>query len=87
MSVSAPPRPQARAASGQPGLVLGDQPIRRPDTRSPQVMTRRGWWLVALNFLIPGSAQSLAGSRRLARIGLTATLALWHTARSRLPRA
>lgn len=77
MSVSAPPRPQARAASGQPGLVLGDQPIRRPDTRSPQVMTRRGWWLVALNFLIPGSAQSLAGSRRLARIGLTATLALW----------
>jgi LCP family protein required for cell wall assembly len=40
-------------------------------------MTRRGWWLVLLNFLLPGSAQVLAGSRRLGRFGLGATLALW----------
>jgi len=33
-------------------------------------MTRRGWWLVALNFLLPGAAQSLAGHRRLGRIGI-----------------
>jgi len=58
-------------------VIIGEQPIRRPDTRSPRVMTRRAWWLVALNFLIPGSAQSLAGSRRLARVGLTATLVMW----------
>ncbi|ODT42507.1 MAG: transcriptional regulator [Microbacterium sp. SCN 70-200] len=57
--------------------MLGDQPMRRPDARSPRVMTRRGWWLIALNFLIPGSAQSLAGSRRLARVGLSATLLMW----------
>ncbi len=85
MSVSAPPRPPlpqtgARGSRPEPGsgaVIIGEQPIRRPDTRSPRVMTRRAWWLVALNFLIPGSAQSLAGSRRLARVGLTATLVMW----------
>ncbi|MWB99876.1 LytR family transcriptional regulator [Agromyces sp. MMS17-SY077] len=40
-------------------------------------MTMRGWWLVALNLLIPGSAQVLAGNRRLGRFGLGATLVLW----------
>jgi LCP family protein required for cell wall assembly len=40
-------------------------------------MTRRAWWLVGLNILIPGSAQVLAGNRRLGRFGLGATLVLW----------
>jgi LCP family protein required for cell wall assembly len=40
-------------------------------------MTRRGWWLVGLNFLIPGSAQVLAGNRRLGRFGIASTLVLW----------
>lgn len=52
-------------------------PIRYPDVRSKGVMTKRGWWLVVLNFLIPGSAQVLAGNRRLGRFGLGATLGLW----------
>ncbi|PJJ61758.1 LCP family protein [Compostimonas suwonensis] len=52
-------------------------PIRYPDARSAHVMTRRGWWLVVLNFLIPGSAQVLAGSRRMGRFGLGMTLLLW----------
>ncbi len=39
-------------------------------------MTRRAWWLVALNLLIPGSAQLLAGSRRLGRFGVVATFVL-----------
>ena len=26
-------------------------------------MTRRAWWLLGLNLLIPGTAQLLAGSR------------------------
>jgi LCP family protein required for cell wall assembly len=51
-------------------------PIRHPNLTSPQVMTRRGWWLVVLNFVIPGSAQVLAGSRKLGRFGLGATLTL-----------
>jgi LCP family protein required for cell wall assembly len=40
-------------------------------------MTRRGWTLVLLNILIPGSAQLLAGSRRLGRFGVGATFVLW----------
>ena len=40
-------------------------------------MTKRGWWLVLLNVLVPGSAQVLAGNRRLGRFGLRATLTLW----------
>lgn len=52
-------------------------PVRYPDLRSIPVMTRRAWWLVGMNILIPGSAQVLAGSRRLGRFGLGATLLLW----------
>lgn len=51
-------------------------PIRRPDAGSEQVMTKRAWWLVVLNFVLPGSAQVLAGNRRLGRFGLRATLTL-----------
>ncbi|MCU1425256.1 MAG: LytR family transcriptional regulator [Microbacteriaceae bacterium] len=55
-------------------------PIRFPDTKSPATMTRRAWWLVCLNLFIPGSAQLLAGSRRLGRIGIVATLVAWAVA-------
>ncbi|WP_353815359.1 LCP family protein [Agromyces sp. SYSU T00266] len=58
-------------------MSLAESPIRYPDTGSRPVMTRRGWWLVGLNILIPGSAQSLAGNHRLGRLGLGATLVLW----------
>ena len=75
MSVASPPRPApARTA---PRQVVEERPLRYPDTGSREVMTRRGWWLVLLNFLLPGSAQALAGNRRLGRIGLGATLAMW----------
>jgi len=71
VSTAAPSRPRTRAT------VIEQRPLRNPDIGSPQVMTRRGWWLVLLNFLVPGSAQVLAGDRRLGRFGLGATLALW----------
>lgn len=53
------------------------EPIRYPDTGSTAVMTRRGWWLIVLNFLLPGSAQVLAGNRKLGRIGHVATIIMW----------
>ncbi len=53
------------------------QPVRYPDTGSRPLMTRRAWWLVALNVLVPGSAQVLAGDRRLGRFGIGTTLVLW----------
>lgn len=57
-------------------LLTAATPLRTPDVRNPAVMQRRGWWLVLVGFLVPGSAQVLAGSRRLGRIGIIATLAL-----------
>jgi LCP family protein required for cell wall assembly len=40
-------------------------------------MTRRAWWLVGLNILLPGSAQLLAGNRKLGRFGVVSTFVLW----------
>ncbi|MEG0161254.1 MAG: LCP family protein [Aurantimicrobium sp.] len=51
-------------------------PLRYPDTSSQKVMTTRAWWLVVLNFVLPGSVQALAGNKRLGKIGLGATLVL-----------
>jgi LCP family protein required for cell wall assembly len=52
-------------------------PVRYPDLRSGPLMTRRAWWLIALNVLIPGSPQLIAGNRRLGRFGVTTTFILW----------
>ena len=32
-------------------------PLRHPDATSSRTMTKRGWWLVTLNVLLPGSAR------------------------------
>ena len=61
--------------AGQP--LIETRPLRHPDTADSATMTKRGWWLVVLNVLLPGSAQVLAGSRRLGRFGLGATLTAW----------
>ncbi len=53
-----------------------ERPLRNPDTSSPPLMTKRARWLVVLGFLLPGSAQLLAGDRRLGRFGLGATSGL-----------
>ncbi len=83
MSVLSPPRPTAPPAP--PRHLVEERPLRYPDTGSRAVMTRRGWWLVILNFLMPGSAQAVAGNRRLAKVGLGSTLALWIVAIARPP--
>jgi LCP family protein required for cell wall assembly len=40
-------------------------------------MTKRAWWLVVLNLVLPGSAQLVAGNRRLGRVGVATTFVLW----------
>lgn len=55
-------------------------PVREPDVGSPTIMTKRAWWLVGLNILIPGSAQLLAGNRRLGRFAVSTTFFLWAAA-------
>lgn len=57
--------------------MSASNPVRFPDVSSTSVMTKRAWWLVVLNFLIPGSAQLLAGQRRLGKVGVSATFILW----------
>ena len=73
---SSPPR-APRPSASVPRSVVEEQPLRYPDASSRGFMTARGWWLVLLNFLLPGSAQVVAGNRRLGRIGVAATLAMW----------
>ncbi len=51
--------------------------LRDPDRSDSAFMTKRAWWLVVLNLLVPGSAQVLAGDRKMGRFGLGATLVLW----------
>jgi LCP family protein required for cell wall assembly len=57
-------------------LLAPRMSLRSPDAGSEQVMTRRAWWLVGVGFLLPGSAQVLAGDRRLGRVGIVATFVL-----------
>lgn len=73
MSVAAP------RATGRSGRALVEtRPLRNPDTADPGFMGRRGWWLVVMNVLVPGSAQTLTGrNRKLGRFGLGATLLSW----------
>jgi len=52
-------------------------PVRDPDLGSAPLMTKRAWWLIGLNLLIPGSVQLLAGNRRLGRFGVAMTFVLW----------
>nr|WP_179559112.1 LCP family protein [Microbacterium sp. AK009] len=66
-----------RGSSAARGRVLEERPLRFPDAGSTAMMTKRGWWLVGLNFLLPGSAQVVAGNRRLGRVGIAATLVSW----------
>ena len=40
-------------------------------------MRKRAWWLIVLTVVVPGSAQLVAGNRKLARVGITATLVMW----------
>ena len=70
MSVISPPR-------GTTARPPADNLVRYPDVREPRTMTKRAWWLVAVGILIPGSAQLLAGSRRLGRFAVASTFVLW----------
>lgn len=53
-----------------------ERPLRYPDAGSAPLMTKRARWLVLLGFVLPGSAQMLAGNRKLGRFGVGASLAL-----------
>ncbi|MDV8149244.1 LCP family protein [Arthrobacter sp. B10-11] len=63
-------RPQA------PKQALTD-PVRNPANAPAPVRTKRAFVLLLLTLLVPGSAQIVAGDRKLGRIALRVTLAVW----------
>ncbi|TLM74264.1 LCP family protein [Pseudarthrobacter sp. NamB4] len=52
-------------------------PVRYPVSASPPVRTKRAFVLVLLTLFIPGSAQLVAGDRKLGRAALRVTLGVW----------
>jgi LCP family protein required for cell wall assembly len=63
------PRPQSRQA-------LAD-PVRYPSGAPAPVLTKRAFVLILMTLLVPGSAQTVAGSRRLGRTALRVTFTVW----------
>jgi LCP family protein required for cell wall assembly len=62
----------ARGVRGQ----LTD-PVRYPQSAPPEVRTKRAFFLLVLTLFLPGSAQIVAGDRRLGRRALRVTLTVW----------
>ncbi|MDT0170036.1 LCP family protein [Pseudarthrobacter sp. BRE9] len=52
-------------------------PVRYPVSASPEVRTKRAFVLVLLTLLVPGSAQLVAGDRKVGRTALRITLCVW----------
>ncbi|MCY1221186.1 Transcriptional regulator LytR [compost metagenome] len=63
-------RPQA------PQQALTD-PVRNPANAPAPVRTKRAFVLLLLTLFVPGSAQIVAGDRKLGRIALRVTLTVW----------
>jgi LCP family protein required for cell wall assembly len=59
-----------------PDTALTD-PVRYPVSASSQVRTKRAFVLVLMTLLVPGSAQLVAGDRKLGRAALRVTLCAW----------
>jgi LCP family protein required for cell wall assembly len=59
-----------------PGTVMTD-PVRYPSGASSPVRTKRAFVLLLMTLLVPGSAQIVAGDRKLGRNALRVTLAAW----------
>ena len=52
-------------------------PVRNPSSAAEPVRTKRAFLLILLTLLVPGSAQIVAGDRKLGRIALRVTLSVW----------
>lgn len=68
----------SRSEPQQPatGTIMTD-PVRYPSSASAPVRTKRAFALVLMTLLVPGSAQIVAGDRRLGRNALRVTLCAW----------
>lgn len=67
----------ARGLDDHVGSSRMTDPLRNPRSGGSVARTKRAWLLLLLTTVIPGSAQLVAGNRRLGRIALTVTLCVW----------
>ncbi|MGY2743262.1 LCP family protein [Pseudarthrobacter sp. O4] len=79
MTNSYAPAPQNKRRpdrQNQPQPSLTD-PVRFPSGAAAPVLTKRAFLLVLMTLLVPGSAQIVAGNKRLGRIALRVTFTVW----------
>lgn len=57
--------------------MTSTSPFRNIDRATAPHLLKRAAWLIVLTFLIPGSAQVIAGNRKFGRFGLVATFCYW----------
>ncbi|MFC9333270.1 LCP family protein [Arthrobacter sp. NPDC057009] len=60
-----------------PSQGLLTDPVRNPSSATEPVRTKRAFLLILLTLLVPGSAQIVAGDRKLGRTALRVTLSAW----------
>ena len=60
-----------------PSQGLLTDPVRNPSSAAEPVRTKRAFLLILLTLLVPGSAQIVAGDRKIGRIALRVTLSAW----------
>lgn len=66
----------AHVRGGRQAPELTD-PVRYPQVAPPAVRTKRAFVLLAMTLVLPGSAQVVAGDRRLGRRALRTTFTCW----------
>ncbi|ALV44509.1 transcriptional regulator [Arthrobacter alpinus] len=67
--------PKVTKASNRPPVLTN--PVRYPESASAPVRSKRAWFLVLLTLFVPGSAQIVAGNKRLGRLALRVTFTIW----------
>lgn len=75
-SYAAAPQNRQRPDRQNPQPFLTD-PVRYPSGAPAPVLAKRAFLLILMTLLVPGSAQVVAGNRRLGRIALRVTLTVW----------
>lgn len=67
--------PKVTRASSRPPVLTN--PVRYPESASAPARSKRAWFLLLLTLFVPGSAQVVAGNKRLGRTALRCTFAAW----------
>ncbi|MEV8143388.1 LCP family protein [Specibacter sp. NPDC078709] len=67
--------PKVSRPSNRPPLLTN--PARFPEPASAPVRSKRAWILLVLTLFLPGSAQLVAGNKRIGRIALRCTFVVW----------